>query len=241
MYCACAVITCAHVTARLHHAAAVARVLIACVLAVCMLLSSPVQAQQPAPYPYPQPPPPYPQPAPYPAQPTYPAQPGQPYPAQPAPYPYPRQPYPYAPPAAQPPSAFPPPAQPKTLQAEYQITEPIYALVVGGVVSFSVAYLTPLIVAGAQGFNNGSEWLGIPMFGPFVTIGKREWGRCPDRDECNDDVVGVGLAMSAIFQALGVGLFLPGILLERTRTERVYAVTPLVTDDSVGLSMSGHF
>ncbi|MEZ4447123.1 MAG: hypothetical protein R3B72_49045 [Polyangiaceae bacterium] len=96
-------------------------------------------------------------------------------------------------------------------------------------------------MAGAQGFNNGSEWLGIPLVGPFVVIGEREWGRCFDPDSCTDTTVGVGLAMSAIFQALGVGLFIPGVLLEDTRTEKVYAVTPIISDDTVGLKMSAQF
>ena len=199
--------------------------------------------QQPQPQPYPQPgqqqPQQPPQPYPYPPQPYPQQQPPQPYPQQPYPYPYPHpQPYPYPQPAYPQPTA--PPPEPEVV-AERLVVEPIYPLIAGGIISFTLAYAVPLIVAGAQGFDNGSEWLGIPVFGPFVTIGKREWGNCPDPDFCNDSLVGAGLAMSAIFQAAGVAMFIPGVAIQRTKIEKVYAIAPLVTDDAAGLSVTGTF
>jgi hypothetical protein len=205
-----------------------------------LLVAGSLHAQQPPPQPYPpQPPQPYP-PQPYP-QPQYPYP--QPYPQPqypyPQPYPQPQYPYPQAQPYPQP--AFPPPAQPPSAQAEVLVVEPIYPLIVGGVISFTLAYSVPLIAAGAQGFSNGSEWLAIPLFGPFVTIGERDWGCRGNADDCNDDLVGAGLAMSAIFQAAGVAMFIPGVLVKRERIEKVYAIAPIMTDEVLGLGMTGQF
>lgn len=206
----------------------------ALLVAALLLLADVATAQPPPPYPpppQPYPPQPYPQPyPPYPAQP-YPTQPPHypQYPVQPYPQPYPGQPYP-----AQPQPQLPPPPAPRELVAEYEVTEPIYALVAVGAVAFTAAYVIPLIAAGASGFENHSEWLGVPLFGPFITMGERRW---------NDDngAPGVGLALAGLFQIGGVTMFTVGLAVQRTYVERQYAFTPWLSHDGGGLGVIGRF
>jgi hypothetical protein len=162
------------------------------------------------------------------------------YPPQPQ---YPPQ--PYYPPA---PAAAPAPPPPKRLVAEHIITEPRYGLVAGGAVLFPLAYLAPLIIAGATDFENESEWLAIPLLGPLITMGERNWDEdCPDSDNnCSDngranDGIGVGLTFSALLQLGGAVMFITGLAVQRTRVEKIYAIVPLVTDDTVGVGMMGRF
>lgn len=218
------------------------RVLLAWLPVAIVLATQPAFAQAPPYPPQPYPPQPYP-PQPYPPQPVppqpyppqYPAQPypGQPYPTHPG-QPYPGQPYPPQPYPPQPyPQPLPPPA-PKELVAEYEVNEPIYALVAVGAVTFSAAYLIPLIAAGASGFDNHSEWLGLPLLGPFITMGERSW---------NDDngAPGVGLTLAGLFQLGGVAMFTVGLAVRRTYVEREYAVTPWVSPEGGGLGVVGRF
>lgn len=174
-----------------------------------------------------QPPPPYPQP-PYP-QPYY----QRPPPPYPQPHYYPPQPYPQRPYSAPYPQPAPPPFQPeldpKKLEV-YEITEPNYGLIAGGVVLFVASYAVPLIVAGAKGFTNESQWLAIPLFGDLVTMSKRSWGE-------DNAAIGLGLTLAGLYQHAGVALLAVGASSTHTRTERTWAWAPLITSDAFGAQL----
>ena len=51
----------------------------------------------------------------------------------------------------------------------------------------------------------------------------------------------MGLTFSALLQLGGAVMFITGLAVQRTRVEKIYAIVPLVTDDTVGVGMMGRF
>ena len=79
------------------------------------------------------------------------------------------------------------------------------------------------------------EGLGLPLFGTFVTMGERNW------NGEDDAPIGAGLTLAGLYQNAGIAMFIIGLTLRRTRTERNFAVTPIVSDDALGLRLQGSF
>jgi hypothetical protein len=58
------------------------------------------------------------------------------------------------------------------------VHKPATGLITGGLVGFGVSYGGALIVAAAQGFDNASGWLVLPIAGPWLAIAQRDYEQC---------------------------------------------------------------
>jgi hypothetical protein len=230
-------------------------------------------AQAPAP-PYPTPPQQYfPPPSPYPPPP-----PQQNYPVSPYPPPPPPQAAPgYRWPPPPPPTAYPPPPAPQA-QPQYSpwpyggyqaphklpyragqptptgyrlVEEPRHGLVTAGYLVAGIPYGLGLLVAISADFDNGTQWLALPIVGPWLTMGLRNY-RCETgaasseaRAGCIADVfVVMGLIMDGGMQAGGVALLLSGYLSKKktlVRDDLALTLRPLVAPSAWGVSASGRF
>lgn len=94
--------------------------------------------------------------------------------------------------------------------------EPRRGLIVAGVAVVGAAYFTGLIIAGvAQDFPNHSGYLAIPVLGPWVTLAARNDDNCGDRSCASDDVTKRALTVDGLFQAIGTGLIVTGLVWTR--------------------------
>lgn len=93
--------------------------------------------------------------------------------------------------------------------------EPRRGLIVAGVSVVGAAYFTGLLVAGvADDFPNQSGYLVIPVLGPWITLAARDNRYCGD-SLCPDDAVKRALTIDGIFQAIGTGLVVTGLVWTR--------------------------
>lgn len=94
--------------------------------------------------------------------------------------------------------------------------EPRRGLIVAGVAVVGAAYFTGLIIAGvAQDFPNHSGYLAIPVFGPWITLAARNNDNCGDSSCASDDVTKRALTVDGLFQAIGTGLIVTGLVWTR--------------------------
>ncbi len=210
--------------------------------------------------------------APPPAQPS--AYPPQQYPPQqypPQQYPpqqYPPQQYPpqQYPPQQYPPQQYPAPRPaPYGYQAPYELPykegqpipvgyhlteQPRYGLALGGWLTLGIPYGISIIAASAGNFENESTWLLLPVFGPWMTLGRRDYGDCDDSssDEgltCVADVfVVMGLIMDGIAQAGGATMLIIGYTSTKKkliRDDMGLRISPRAIASGYGLMVSGDF
>jgi hypothetical protein len=109
-------------------------------------------------------------------------------------------------------------------------------LVIGGLVTFGVAYAYALASAAANGFGNGEGWLALPVLGPWGALGARRSpcniGAVPNFDtgkavvqKCIDDVQAEGvrltvIAFDGVMQLMGAGLLVAGLVTGETQLVR---------------------
>jgi len=220
-------------------------------LGLALALVSPAGAQQPPPPPQPYPPQQYP-PQQYPPQ-QYPPQ------------QYPPQQYP--PPQYQPQQYQPPRQAPYGYQAPYElpykegqpipvgyhpIERPRYGLALGGWLTLGIPYGISIVAASAGNFENESSWLLLPVLGPWMTLGRREYGDCDnsasdkENADCVADVfVVMGLIMDGLAQAGGATMLIIGYTTTKTKLVRNdvarVQIGPRRIASGYGVAVSGDF
>lgn len=122
-------------------------------------------------------------------------------------------------------------------------------LVGGGVALFAVPYLIGAFGAISVQGEGSSEWLGIPLVGPWLALGQRgsscgEIGEpSPGGFNCFVDQAGTGLLItSGVMQALGAGMVTLGLINTREYAVADYAkvqLTPVATPTGGWLLLSG--
>jgi hypothetical protein len=127
-------------------------------------------------------------------------------------------------------------------------SEPRVGLIVGGSVLFGIAYFVPLSIVAAAEFPNESEWLAIPVAGPFITMAKMDWNEmCEDDVECSLGQVanvfgGIGLVVTGLMQAGGVAMITVGAAVPNERVVPEYAIAPVpMGKDGGGVAVTGRF
>lgn len=196
------------------------------------------------------------------------APPPQQYPPPPQ-YPPPQYPPPQYPPPQYPPPQYPPPqypAQSSGYQSPYELPykpgqpippgyrlteEPRYGLALGGWLTLGIPYGIGLIAASAGDFDNESMWLLVPVFGPWMTIRRRDYGDCDSEAgdsenlDCVADVfVVMGLIVDGIAQAGGLTMILIGYTAQKqklVRNDVAWHVGPRAIGSGYGLAASGSF
>jgi hypothetical protein len=125
-----------------------------------------------------------------------------------------------------------------------------HGLVTAGLVLVLVPYGIGAIGALAAEGDNASTWLYLPVAGPWMMLGRREYGTCtnPGAKEsagCVGDVFLVtGLIMDGVIQAAGATLLLVGYLApksELVRDEQAVRLSPTRVGSGYGLGLSGTF
>lgn len=187
--------------------------------------------------------------------PVYP--PGSPPPAYPGAPVYPPPPA-YPPPIYPAPGGYPPDPRPKYLP--YREGEPApqgYAFdeevrrgpVIGGLITLGVPYLLGLLVASEESYNNKKGYLVVPGVGPWLTLLLRDSSCDPDLaiSSCTEDSSArFVLVIDGLLQTAG-GIF---VAYGFTNTKKRYvredwaprvAVTPMLSADRVGVSVTGAF
>lgn len=105
-------------------------------------------------------------------------------------------------------------------------TRPATGLIVGGLLTWGMAYAVGVAYAAAHDFEDGSGWVAAPLVGPWAAIGARDFG-CEltgasvaatrrEVDQCVDGALGeveatAVLTADGILQAMGASLFLIGL------------------------------
>jgi hypothetical protein len=122
-------------------------------------------------------------------------------------------------------------------------------LVGGGVALFAVPYLIGAFGAISVQGEGSSEWLGIPLVGPWLALGQRD-SSCGEIGEpspggfnCFTDQAGAGLLItSGVMQAVGAGMIALGLVSTREYAVADYAkvqFTPVATPSGGWLVLSG--
>lgn len=102
------------------------------------------------------------------------------------------------------------------------VEEPVRGLLISGYIVTGVGYGAGVLGAAAADFANESSWMLVPVLGPWLTLGAREYADC-DRDdsdgdgysdydaECTQDgFVIAALVMDGFMQAAGATLLILG-------------------------------
>lgn len=55
------------------------------------------------------------------------------------------------------------------------VDRPATALTTAGLIGLGVSYAAGVIIGASQGFENGTAFLAIPVFGPYAAVGTREY------------------------------------------------------------------
>ena len=106
------------------------------------------------------------------------------------------------------------------------VEEPRRGLVIAGFIVTSIAYGIGVMAALANDFDNSSIYMIIPFAGPWLTMGRREYGDCSDSGSddslrCVGDVfVVMGLITDGAIQAIGGSLLLAGYASSYTKLVR---------------------
>jgi hypothetical protein len=162
--------------------------------------------------------------------------------AQNVPSPY-AQPFGYPPPAygqpqlprspSLPPAGYAPPAElpyeaGEPIPVGYRLVdEPRRGLVLAGFIVTAIAYGIGVMAAVAADFDNSSVYMTIPFVGPWLTLGRRQYGDCSDSsgaDEglrCVGDVfIVMGLIADGVVQTVGGSLLFAGYAARQTKLVR---------------------
>lgn len=135
-------------------------------------------------------------------------------------------------------------------------------LIIGGVASLAVGYITALAVGGNDDFKNGTGWVLLPVVGPWAAIGARAY-HCDNsatdvlqaqkaanqcvRGAFNEVQTIAILSADAVVQATGAVLFLAGLAsgedqLVRDDLQAHVRVTPrAVGANGFGIGFDGRF
>jgi hypothetical protein len=133
----------------------------------------------------------------------------------------------------------------------YHLEErPRGGFVKAGFIVTGVAYSTGLIGAFSANFANESGWLALPFAGPWITIGRREYGcfgkrrteEGYDAAKCLGDTVVVPLIFLGMAQAAGGTFLAVGYIATRewaVRDDAAFTVIPAQVGSGYGLQLSG--
>jgi len=115
----------------------------------------------------------------------------------------------------------------------YRLVErPVRGLVISGYLITGIGYGIGLLGAAAADFANESSWMLVPVLGPWLTLGTREYADCSKRDddndgntdynaECTEDALVIsGLVMDGLMQTAGASLLLVGYLAKQKKLIR---------------------
>jgi hypothetical protein len=131
---------------------------------------------------------------------------------------------------------------------------PRKGLVVSGWLLTAIPYGVGLIAAASADFKNHSGWLAVPFAGPWLMMGRRDYG-CDDNDAdqkdsedgltCVADVfVVMGLIMDGVMQTAGGTLLLIGYVNQKKHVVRDTAtlrISPMQIGTGRGLGVVGTF
>ncbi len=134
-------------------------------------------------------------------------------------------------------------------------------LIIGGVASLLVGYVTAIAVGGGDDFKNGTGWVVLPVVGPWAAIGARSY-HCDNsaldvlqaqkaanqcvRGAFNEVQTIAILSADAVVQATGAVLFLAGLAsgedqLVRTDLAGLQLTPRQVGRDGFGIGFDGRF
>jgi hypothetical protein len=138
------------------------------------------------------------------------------------------------------------------IPAGYHLEErPRAGFVKAGFITTGVAYSTGLIGAFSANFANQSGWLALPFAGPWITIGRREYGcfgkrrteEGYDAAKCLGDTVVVPLIFLGMAQAAGGTFLAVGYIATREWAVRddaaAFTVIPAPVGSGYGLQLLG--
>jgi hypothetical protein len=135
--------------------------------------------------------------------------------------------------------------------AGYHVEEKSHqGLVTAGLVVLLIPYGISALSAVAAKGSNESSWLYVPVAGPWLTMGWREYGSCqrPSMDDslrCVADIfVVMGLILDGIIQVTGGTLLLVGYLntkQELVRDEAALRIRPVQVGSGYGLGLGSAF
>lgn len=131
-------------------------------------------------------------------------------------------------------------------------SSPRVGLVVGGSIMLGLGYGIPLAIVAGADFRNETQWLAVPVVGPWITMGRMRYGSCSNRrfvaDDCDDageragDVLGaVALGFTGLIQAGGLAMLVTGVAAQKTKVVPIYAVAPMPVREGMGMMMTGSF
>ncbi|GMU39128.1 MAG: hypothetical protein AMXMBFR22_33190 [Phycisphaerae bacterium] len=118
-------------------------------------------------------------------------------------------------------------------------TRPLYGLVTAGTILVGFAYVAPLAIAGATGFDDHSGWLAVPVAGPFL------WQKrsCRNADARNEDSAGCGVfaPVLALHQLAGFSLLTIGLIARKphyVRQDLAVSIYPMPNGYRLGVMAS---
>jgi hypothetical protein len=130
---------------------------------------------------------------------------------------------------------------------------PRSGLVKAGYIVTGIPYFFSVVTALAASNNNESGWLLVPFAGPWITMGRRDYGCDADAMHqttgnalsCVADVfVVMGLIFDGVVQATGGALLLSGYVATKpglVRNDARLRLTPVRIGGGAGLAASGEF
>jgi len=157
--------------------------------------------------------------------------------------------YPPASPQAAGPWAYPPAFAYRDgmpLPYGYRLEErPRRGLVLAGWLAAGIPYGISVMLAAGADFENESGWLVVPFFGPWLTLGRREYD-CDGRNDqrCLENAVIAPLILSGIAQAAGGTLLILGYTLTKrwaVRNDLGFTVLPSRVGSGHGVTWVGRF
>jgi len=131
---------------------------------------------------------------------------------------------------------------------------PRTGLVIAGAIVAGIPYFFSVVTASAASGNNETGWLYVPVVGPWMTLGQRNYG-CNSLDNANQstsqslacvgDIFAVmGLIADGILQATGATLLAVGVAASRpalVRDDEAVHVTPMRVGTGYGAGVAGSF
>jgi hypothetical protein len=143
---------------------------------------------------------------------------------------------------------------------------PFVPLVIAGSVTLGGAWSVSSIVAATRGEPNATEWLYVPLAGPWITLGARneivctqngqqrpsqtsisdqltfeDGGSCAEVAAAENRQAIAGLIVDGVIQAGGLAMLIAGLIVQRERVVPIHAVAPLLVDGGAGLQVLGSF
>jgi hypothetical protein len=131
------------------------------------------------------------------------------------------------------------------------VQEPRWGLVTGGWILTGVTWGLSAMVALSADFKNSSGYLLAPFVGPWLLMGRRDYGHCSRSSTAREDLrctadvfVVMGLITDGILQAGGGALLLSGYFAQRkilVRSDVALTIRPRVTNTGYELTAIGTF